>query len=138
MPTGSMHMGDLPSPHQIHSPLNRAEENKVLFIPLPPFALWTYIISRQTYFSLKPTGVNISKHHHSILLKVYLYLHLYCCAPPRNHNVITTPFNEQVVKYSSSSSFNSIQGLPPPSYLVAHLKDLPCHHPNLLPLKPQG
>ena len=58
--------------------------------------------------------------------------------PPQEPQCYHYPFNEQVVKYSSSSSFNSTQGLPPPSYFVAHLKDLPCHHPNLLPLKPQG
>ena len=36
----------------------------------------------QTYFPLQITGVNISKLHHSNRLKVYLCLHLYCCAPP--------------------------------------------------------
>ena len=49
----------------------------------------------QTYFPLQITGVNISKLHHSNRLKVYLCLHLYCCAPQELQRPHSSPILPQ-------------------------------------------
>ena len=49
----------------------------------------------QTYFPLQTTGVNIFKPHHSNRLKVYLCLHLYCCAPQELQRPHSSPILPQ-------------------------------------------